>query len=93
VCGLNADPDVLLGEFDLVVGGSMAQLLVEGLVNVATEQATVTADVLTQATGYLESGTALRASGVEEWERPVAGFRVRFAYSIAISPRITMQLS
>jgi hypothetical protein len=55
-------------------GSFMAQLLVEDLINVTMEQRTVSADILIQATRYLESGKALRASGVEEWERAVADF-------------------
>ena len=55
-------------------GSFMAQLLVEDLINVATEEGIATADVLTRATGYLESGKALRAPGVDEWERAVADF-------------------
>ena len=55
-------------------GSFMAQLLVEDLITVAMEQGTVSADIVIQATRYLESGKALRASGVEEWERAVADF-------------------
>jgi hypothetical protein len=55
-------------------GSFMAQLLVEDLINVTMEQRTVSADIVIQATRYLESGKALRASGVEEWERVVADF-------------------
>jgi hypothetical protein len=52
----------------------MAQLLVEDLINVAMEQGTVGANILIEAARYLESGKALRASGVDEWERAVADF-------------------